>query len=217
MMQLDELINKEDPGLVLVEEWIAGAVRPVEVLPPSSQRDEALLKTQVTTRSPMGAIVHGTDGILVDHGWLQILGSGHDRLKRTLPGWNEGRSDGFWLVADDAVGGIFAINGGAIGAEPNTIFYLAPDTLRWEPMEGNCSQFLVWAFSDQLDTFYEWIRWPNWQNDVATLHGDRCYTFYPPLFTTQGKGGIGRRGEIPVEESWGLQLEMQAQLGGPST
>jgi hypothetical protein len=47
---------------------------------------------------------------------------------------------------------------------------------------------------------------------VAKLHGDRCYFFYPMLFVEEGKGGRGRRGEVPVEESWGVQMDLQRQL-----
>src|SRR5262245_20953998 len=123
MRPLDELINVDDPGMPLVREWVAAAVRPVEILPPSDEREDALLETQVTTRSPMGAIVYETGGILIDHGWLRILGSGHPRLARTLPGWNGGRSDGFFLVADDAIGGFFAINGGGLGPDIKNLYY----------------------------------------------------------------------------------------------
>jgi hypothetical protein len=66
MRTLHELINTDDPAMPLVREWVARAVRPVDLLPPSAQRDEALLRMQVTTRSPMGAVVYETGGILID-------------------------------------------------------------------------------------------------------------------------------------------------------
>jgi hypothetical protein len=161
----------------------------------------------------MGAIVYETGGILVDHGWLRILGSEHERLRRTLPGWNEGRSNGFYLVADDAIGGFFAINGGALGPDVKNVCYFAPDSLEWESLEMGYSEFLQWACTEKLDVFYEWIRWAGWESDASRLHGDRCYCFYPPLFTREGAGGNGRRGEVPVEESWGVQMDFRAQLG----
>jgi Protein of unknown function DUF2625 len=142
---LEKLIDIVDPALPLVRQWLANAVRPVEMLPPSPARDAALLETQVTTRSPMGAVVHETGGILIDHGWVRFLGSGHERLTRTLPGWNCNRADGFYLVADDAVGGFFAINGGAFGDDVKNIYYFAPDALRWEPLKIGYSSFLEWA------------------------------------------------------------------------
>ena len=40
----------------------------------------ALYKTQVTTRSPMGAIIYETMNILIDNGWIRILGSGNEKI-----------------------------------------------------------------------------------------------------------------------------------------
>ena len=213
MRQLHDLIHGDDPAFPLVRDWIAAATRPVELLPPPAAREDALVETQVTTRSPMGAIVYDTGGILIDGGWLRILGSGHFRLTRTLPAWNVGRSEGFFLFADDAVGGFFAINGGGLGADIKKVYYFAPDSLEWEPLNIGYSEFLQWSFSEKLDRFYGWIRWPGWDVDIETLHGDRCYTFFPFLFTREGKGGCGQRGQIPVEESWGLQMDLREQLG----
>src|SRR5262249_28460317 len=87
---LDELINVNEPAWQMVLGWVDKAVNPVEILPASDpERNAALELTQVTTRSPMGAIIYESGGILVDHGWLRILGSGHARLSRSLPEWNE--------------------------------------------------------------------------------------------------------------------------------
>src|SRR5580704_12358683 len=117
MRSLSELVNTTDPGIEKVREWAQSAVNECVLLPPSAQREQVLLETQVTTRSTMGAIAYETGGILIDGGWLRFLGSGHPRITRTLPGWNKARSIGYYLVADDAVGGFFAINGGAFGAD----------------------------------------------------------------------------------------------------
>ena len=84
MRPLSELINTEDPAWPMVQELIANATNPVEVLPAHPvDREVALHAIQVTTRSTMGAIVYETGGLLIDHGWLRILGSGHDRLPRS--------------------------------------------------------------------------------------------------------------------------------------
>ena len=81
MQTVDQLINKTEPGWPLVQNWISKAKNKVEVLPacPSKAKD-ALYTTQVTTRSPMGAIVYSSGGLLVDGGWIRILGSGHQSL-----------------------------------------------------------------------------------------------------------------------------------------
>lgn len=125
MRTVEELINTKEPGWPLVQGWIREATNKVEILSCDSLKGrDALYKTQVTTRSPMGAIIFSTGGILIDHGWIRILGSGSSRLNRTLPDWNKGISINefgeqppFLLIADDAVGGFFAINGGAFGED----------------------------------------------------------------------------------------------------
>lgn len=71
-----------------------GLKNEIEILPKDSiQADSALFRTQVTTRSPMGAIIYETGGILVDNGWIRILGSGSEKLKRNFPEWNKGKEN----------------------------------------------------------------------------------------------------------------------------
>lgn len=115
MRPLEELINKEDSGYRLIENWLREAKNEVEILEKDQTKaDTALYRTQVTTRSPMGAIIYETGGILVDNAWIRILGSGSDKMQRGLPDWNKGKSfeeygqaPPFLLVADDAIGGFF--------------------------------------------------------------------------------------------------------------
>ena len=84
MKSLDQLIDLADPAIPLINEWVLSAKNHCELLPPSANRADVLLKTQVSTRSTMGAIAYETGGVLVDHGWLRFLGSGHAKLTRTL-------------------------------------------------------------------------------------------------------------------------------------
>jgi hypothetical protein len=212
MRSLSELVNTQDPGINLIREWIQGAVNQCELLPPSDQREQVLLQTQVTTRSPMGAIAYDTGGILVDGGWLRFLGSGHSRLTRTLPGWNEGRSKGFYLVADDAVGGFFAINGGAFGTDVKNMYYWAPDSLDWEPLEIGFSDFFVWSLSERLAQFYESLRWPAWRADTAQLSGDRCFDFLPELWTKEGSITSSHREQVPVQEVFDMKVHLVRKL-----
>lgn len=212
MRPLSELVNTDDPGINLIHEWIRGAVNECELLPPSDQREQVLLQTQVTTRSPMGAIAYETGGILVDGGWLRFPGSGHPRLTRTLPGWNEGRSKGFYLVADDAVGGFFAVNGGTFGADVKNMYYWAPDSLNWEPLNIGFSDFFVWSLSERLARFYQTLRWPTWRVDTGQLSGDRCFDFLPELWTREGSITTSHREDVPVQEAFDLKVHLVQQL-----
>ena len=220
---LEELLATEEPAWPVVQEWIQAAHNSVEVLPADeSQRSEALLETQVTLRSPTGAVVYHTGGMLIDRGWLRILGSGHPKLPRPMHEWNRGRSSdtagkslGFWLIADDVVGGFFALNGGAFGPGGGEVFYFAPDTLQWEPMNGmNYSQFLVWVFSEAFARFYAHLRWPGWESEDSSVRGDQAFSIYPYLWTKEGKdvAKCSRR-PCPIEEIYAANvLEFPRQL-----
>lgn len=217
MRPLSDLIDTVDPGIEKIREWIHGAANECLLLPPSAHRDEVLLRTQVTTRSTMGAIAYETGGVLIDRGWVRFLGSGHRRISRTLPGWNEGRSHGFYLVADDAVGGFFAVNGGALGSDVRNLYYWPPDSLDWEPMKIGFTDFFVWSLSERLARFYESLRWPTWRDDVQHLSGNQCFSFYPFLWTKEGSLATSHRALAPVEETYDLKLDLWRQLTGNDT
>jgi hypothetical protein len=190
MKQLHELINRDEPGWPLVQQWITAATNHVDVLPPpdDAARDRALLDMQVTTRSPMGAILYETGGIIVDDGWLRILGSGHPRLPRSLSEWNfkrsfsvAGQPPPFLLIADDVIGGFFAVDGGGLGLEPGKVCYFAPGTLAWESTHLGYSEFLVWCFRGDLVNYYGDVRWPRWQEETRQVRGDQAFSIYPFL------------------------------------
>jgi len=217
MLDLSQLVNAEDPGIEKVREWIRGASNPCILLPPSADREQVLLQTQVTTRSTLGAIAYETGGVIVDGGWLRFLGSGHPRLTRTLPAWNQGRSRGFYLVADDAIGGFFAINGGALGEDARNMYYWAPDSLDWEPLKIGFTDFFVWALSDQLAKFYGTLRWGSWCQDVANLSGDDCFGFYPFLWNEEGSVTVSHRVPVPVREAYDFKVDLLRQLNRPNS
>src|SRR5262245_4754444 len=216
MRTLSELIDRKEPAWPLVQQWIADASVPVEVLPAErAAGDAALHATQVTTRSPMGAIAHNAAGIFIDNGWLRVLGAGkHPRFHRSLPDWNEGRSNRFYLVADDVVGGFFAINGGALGEDIGNVYFYAPDSLRWETCGFGYSQFLVWAMSEKLSEFYHSLRWDGWITEAKQLNGDQAINIYPFLWAKGPPVKERHRGVVPVAEQWALQIDLQRQLDG---
>ena len=222
MRSLEELINKTDPGWTFVKEWIDSAKNKVEILSvDSTKAKDALLKTQVTTRSPMGAIIYMTGGLLVDNGWIRILGSGNVKLNRTLPGWNKGKTlkdsvetSGFLLIADDAVGGFFIMNGGIFGKDMGKVYYFSPDNLEFEPLDLTYSDFLLFCFNQDLDKFYEGYRWKNWKDDVSKLPADKVYNFVPALWTKEGKDfDKNSKKAVPVEEQFRLNIYFRKQLG----
>lgn len=222
MQPVEELINKTDPGWTLVKDWIKSAKNKVEILPVDTTRaKDALYKIQVTTRSPMGAVVYMTGGLLIDNGWIRILGSGSEKLNRTLPDWNKGKSfkefgdaPTFLLIADDAIGGFYLLNGGGLGKDLGKVYYFSTDDLEYEPLDITYTEFLQFCFDGDLDKFYEGKRWTAWRNEVSQLDGDKVFNFYPFLWTKEGKdiNKISRK-MVPVEEQYSFNLNMRKQLG----
>ena len=220
MKSISELINNEEPGWDLVSEWIKEATNSIDVLPKNENEAEtALYHTQVTTRSPMGAIIYETGGILVDHGWIRILGSGNDKLNRTLPNWNKGKTfnefgekPSIFLIADDVVGGFFGINGGILGEDLGKVYYFAPDSLEWEPMDMGYSDFLWWTFTGDLSGFYDNVRWTNWEKEMQEVNGNQGFLFFPFLWTKHDSINDLSRKAVPISEIWELQQEFAEKL-----
>jgi hypothetical protein len=217
---LSDLLSP-DSAWPLVQQWQREAKNTVEILPVDRTRAEAVLPAvQVTTRSPMGAIIWESGGILVDHGWVRVLGAGCDRLDGDIARWN-GLGDralrpptpGAFLVAHDAVGGVFAINGGALGPG-NDVFYFAPDSLRWESLKRGYSDFVRFLFDGDLPRFYASFRWNGWERELAKLGGDQGLSMYPPPWTKEGKDPARvSRGVVPMTELMEMQVDVARQLG----
>jgi hypothetical protein len=120
---------------------------------------------------------------------------------------------GFLIVGHDVSGGFFAVNGGAFAAKVGTVFYWAPDVLEWEDLEQTYSGFLHWATQGDLAQFYSSVRWPGWENDVASMSLDEGVSFYPPLWAKEGglAAELSRRA-VPMIELWHLQQDFAARI-----
>ena len=196
----------------MIREWIAASPLNAQFLPAAAEDGRRCLEAlQVTTRSPMGALAFHTGGLLVDQGWLRILGAGSAALPRALDLWNGApgsqRCDRGVLIADDVVGGFFAWF-----REPRTVHYLAPDTLEWEDSELGYTDWLSWALTDRLLQFYRDFRWEGWAQEVAKLSGDSGLMVYPPLFTEETPNAERQHAPVPVEELWRLALDYGRQF-----
>ncbi len=209
-----ELINREESSWNLVMQWKKEANNKVEILPRDSKRAEnALYQLQLSTRSSIGAIIYESGGIMIDDGWIRILGSGSARLSRSLPAWNKGKSfdsygdqPSFLLVADDVLGGFFALNGGGItDKDIGKIFYFAPDNLTWESTGLDYSNFIIFCFTGDLGKFYDGLRWNSWQADVRHLQGDKGISCTPFLYTKEAQDiNKIKRTIVPIQELWDI-------------
>lgn len=194
-----------EPAWPHVQDWLRAAENGVEVLPPDvDQREETRTGIGVSLDSALGAVIQETGGILVDQGWLRILGSGSPRIPRRA------RGDRKWvLVADDVVGGFFALH-----PPEGKVSYLAPDTLSWEPLDIGYSAWLRWCVTRELGSFYADYRARGWEERIRALEPHQCFMIVPLPWTTGPSFYERSWKNTPVNEAYGLSLDFQAQLGG---
>lgn len=222
MRPVEELINLNEPGWNLVEKMMDTATNKVEVLPIlhiDSARN-SLFRVQVTTRSPMGAIVYQSGGIIIENGWIRILGSGSEKLQRSLPSWNIGKTFTKFgepmsqlLIADDAVGGFFVLNGGALGDDLGKVYYLAPESLEYEPLGISYTEFLLFCFSGDIKTFYSDKRWEGCDKEVSSLNPDNVICFYPYLWSEESKDiNSSKKSSVSIEEWYFLTQRFKAEF-----
>ena len=224
MKALHELLS-EDSAWSLTREAIQSAHNEVTLLERNRlQAEAALVELQMSDKATLGAVVLNAGGLLVDRGWLRILGSGHSKIAGDIRSWNslgpdpvtlKFKPEGYVIVAYDIAGGFFAINNGAFNDHSPNIYYFAPDTLEWEDMEKSYTDFLFWALNGDLQQYYATFRWIGWEKDVSALGGGQAMMIYPFLWSEEGRDvNQADRNPVPVAELWDLQQDMRKQLFG---
>lgn len=215
MKDLKDLINKNEDAITLIQAWKKSAKNKVQILENDSLKSkEALLNIQISTRSPMGAIVFHTGGILINDGWIRIYGSGNNKLNRNLPNWNKGKTfknfgekPGQLIIADDAIGGFFLLNGGDLGSDLGKVYYFAPDSLETEPLDFTYSDFINFCFNGDIDGFYKDLRWKNWEKDFKDLSTNEAFIFYPYLWTKEGRDiDSVQKSKLSIEKVYKLRV-----------
>lgn len=219
---LESLINKQEPAWPELKKMIGDAKNNVKILPKDAkQADSTLYKAQITTRSPMGAVIYETGGLLIDNGWIRILGSGSKKLNRQLMEWNKGKtysSDfegmSYLLIADDVLGGFYAINAGGLDSgNIGKVFYFAPDNLLWENTGNTYTEFLDFCFNGNIREYYKGMYWDGWKADLKKMNGNQAMSFYPFLCTKEAAdiNKVSKK-PVPIEEVWLLQNQLRKQF-----
>jgi hypothetical protein len=212
-----ELRDVADPAWPAIAGQIAASPLAVEVVPAEeASRARAIEQVQVTTRSALGALASSCGALRIDHGWLRILGAGADGLPsvRSLTDLIAVNGERFLLVAVDVLGGYFAVNGGDLPGEPGQVAYWGPDTLAWSPLGLGHGAFLSAMLGGAVTEFYESMRWPNWQEEVAAVPLADGLSLYPFPFTAEGKNlATTSRRPVPLIELLKLYADLALQVG----
>jgi hypothetical protein len=214
MRGLDDLVVPEATAWSEILEATAGVPYPVEIAPATAELGgAALLSVQVTTRSWLGALAYHSGGLLIDHGWLRVYGAGDPaRGLPDLAAVQEYSPDGL-VVAHDVLGGVFSWRQPDPDVAPH-IFYFAPDTLDWLDLDGGYGDWLGAMLGGAVTRFYEGLRWPGWEAEVAACPLDRGIVTYPPLWSQEGSDiGATTRRPVPMSELTYFHFNSAEQLG----
>ncbi|MER5887486.1 DUF2625 family protein [Streptomyces sp. NPDC001941] len=230
MYEDHQLIDVDDPAWPHLLRELSGTDVPVEVLPADPVAARAtLLQLRVSARSNLGGVALNCGGLVVDGGWLRILGSPGDGGVPGLAGVNAMPSafDPAWspgaglVVAYDVLGGVFVLNGGdprEVGrpGDPGEVLYFAPDALRWEAFGAGHSAWLSWVFSGGLREFYGELRWDGWPGEVSALDGRQGLSFFPPLWSAEARQDLSAtsRRAVPMAELLGMSRDACLQFDG---
>ena len=221
MRPLRDLLS-DDPAWPLIRKWVDESERQVAVVPGARKDGEAtLLRLQVTTRSALGALALHCGGIVADHGWLRILGCGGSGLPG-LQAWNWGGAcvgdeqvEGALVVANDVLGGVYAVTDTAFAGDVGGVFYFAPDMLEWEPMDMGHSDFVEWALTGDTGRFYRDLRWPGWEDESAAVPLDSAIFVLPLLVTRESRPiSATSRKVMPLSDLWRTYRDLGRQLEG---
>jgi hypothetical protein len=182
-----------------VLEAIDAAPYPVRVLPADPQRCAACAaEFEVTTRSWLGALVANAGGLLVDHGWVRVLGAGHEGLPDIVS--QADRDARILTIAYDVT---------------PTVHYFGPDDLGWQDLEQGYADWLNAVLRGSLTRFYETLRWPGWESDTEALGLDEGFSVYPPPFTEEGRDlSTVSRSTVPLDQLVSFYQDAARQLDG---
>lgn len=220
----DELLDTPDPAWPLLERMLREAGPTVRLLAgsePAGRREIESL--QVSGKSFLGAMAYHVGGLIIDSGWLRVLGCGHAECAWSIVtgtqrvGWGTqpGAPEGL-VVGVDVLGGLFAINAGfRTDVPPGQVAYFGPDTLRWEDTGSGYSAWLeAMLDSDRRAKFYADLRWAGWEREVGALPPNTGLSVYPPMWTRESRPlEATRRAPVPLNELVWVGLDMARQLG----
>ena len=169
-------------------------------------------KIRISQESVLGTIVLHTAGVCVDN-WIRIIGQTcdvHNGILQYNFEKNISKTDmmsGMLIVAQDIVGGVFAINTSKFSDNMKKVWYFAPDTLEWECLDMNYAQFLAWAIQGNTDEFYSSMRWKSWEKDCENVDFDKGWLIYPFLWSQECDIETASKKIVPFTELKELNID----------
>ena len=216
-----------------VDRRVPGPLRPIveltnahsshlEILPLSgdSLGSSHASKLGLPRKSALHVVARHCSALLFHHGFIRILGAGHHpHCLRSLVSYNKGKpfleaedgAAGALIVADDVVGGTFAINAGGLPATIpiGEVAYFCPEGLQWDGLGITFARFVQWCCTQQFLAFYEPLLWLGWEEDASRLTVDQTFAFEPMIYKKQG---VRKKRIVEVDESYDALQSMHRKL-----
>lgn len=177
----------------------------IYLLNKSDNANKVLDILQVKSQSFLGSIIINTSGVIIDN-WIRLLGCDCEG-NRGIVSYNlineervPTRIEKMLIVADDIIGGIFALNKGKFPSGLEKVWYFNPYTLNWESLEMDYSTFLHWISDEKMDEFYSKIRWSNWKEDAKIVRFNEAIFINKFLWTKEIQFEKLYNKILPVEE-----------------
>ena len=199
----------------LLQDWLKKSKKDHQLVAPDKTISEHIIKQLNLPKEEMLSTILNKVGVLyVDNNWIRLYGSGNKETN--TPSILDKNKDNPYsrllIVADDIVGGLFAINMGYSETNVGNIFYFAPDTMEWEDLDLDYTNFVYWLLLGDTTTFYLDVRWNNWQQTISTLTINEAISIYPPLFTDGEDLNNRSKQIVPSVELCGVYYVYHKQL-----
>lgn len=136
----------------------------------------------------LSEVVARSGGLLIDGGWLRVLGSGSADLI-DIAAANQGAlgvEPYGVLVGYDVLGGQFSLAAESTRMKP-TIHYYQPDEVRWLDLMIGYAEWLMLMLDGSTTEFYADLRWPGWREDTRDCPLDKGYALDPPPWSSRGR------------------------------
>ena len=169
-----------------IKELFASSERKIEIIENENSRSEAILEwAKIPETQDLAAVVNYAEVITIDD-WIHLLGHGKGADGQTIFKLSSLPKDDLMydslVVATDVLGGLFAICQDETDNSYGDVFYLQPESLEWEPTGFGYSEFLVWLANDDLDAFYQDVRWEGWRDMSSHVGADSAIRFTPDVW-----------------------------------
>lgn len=211
-------VSATDPAITTdynwhrIQKWNEMSKNQIKMYPADTSRARfSLNQASIDQNSTLGAFVFHCGGLVVDNGWLRVLGSGCPEFKRGLVDWNNGKkamandTAQFLMIADDVIGGFFALAVSPnIRLESAIVYYKGPHDLSWSATGMRYSDFLRFCFFGQIKEFYDAFRWKGWDKEIQSINEQQVISCYPLLWTREGKEIKANRKVMPIQRLWEL-------------